>query len=348
MLDAWLSELGPLVPGLLTSTLVVLGLVLARRLLDRAASEAEHSFRNELAMLVLTALGVLVVLLVLPVSDATRSQLLNLAGIVLSAGIALASTTFIGNAMAALMLRAVRNFRTGDFVRVGEHFGRVTERGLFHTEIQTEDRDLTTLPNLYLVTNPVKVIRASGTIVGASVSLGYDVDHVVVEGFLREAVLAAGLRDPFVHVTSLGDFSVTYRFAGFLEDVKQILTARSRLNTCAVDALHAGGVEIVSPTFMNTRAFRPGDRFVTPGRTESRDDAGALAEDLAFDKAERVTALEKLRQVHAAASAKLAELEDRLARTPREERAGLERSRDALAQRLERLATTIDDWADPD
>ena len=50
-----------------------------------------------------------------------------------------AGKQFIGNVMAGLMLRAVRNFRTGDFVRVEKHFGRVTERGLLHTEIQTED-----------------------------------------------------------------------------------------------------------------------------------------------------------------------------------------------------------------
>ena len=65
-------------------------------------------------------------------------------------------------------LRAVRNFRMGDFIRVAEHFGRVSERGLFHTEIQTENRDLTTLPNLFLVTHPVTTIRTSGTIVSTN------------------------------------------------------------------------------------------------------------------------------------------------------------------------------------
>jgi len=37
---------------------------------------------------------------------------------------------------------------------VGDYFGRVTERGLFHVEIQTEDRDLATLPNMFLVSQP--------------------------------------------------------------------------------------------------------------------------------------------------------------------------------------------------
>ena len=52
-----------------------------------------------------------------------------------------------------------------------DHFGRVSERGLFHTEIQTQDRDLTMLPNLYLVTHPVTAIRSSGTIVSSIVTV---------------------------------------------------------------------------------------------------------------------------------------------------------------------------------
>ena len=52
------------------------------------------------------------------------------------------------------MLRTVRNFRAGDFIRVNDQFGRVTDRGLFHVEIQTADSDLITLPNLYLAAEP--------------------------------------------------------------------------------------------------------------------------------------------------------------------------------------------------
>ena len=156
------------------------------------------------------------VILTLPVSETTIGQLLGLIGILLSAVIALSAMTFVGNIMAGLMLRAIKNFRPGDFVRVGDHFGRISERGLFHIEIQTEDRDLTTLPNQYLVTNPVKVIRSSGTLVTADVSLGYDVSRVVVERVLLEAATDAELKEPFVYVIGLGDFSVAYRIAGLL------------------------------------------------------------------------------------------------------------------------------------
>ncbi|MBU0984700.1 MAG: mechanosensitive ion channel family protein [candidate division Zixibacteria bacterium] len=109
-------------------------------------------FRRQMTTLILSFFGLLVIILALPVSESTTGQLLSLFGLLLSAAIALSATTFVGNIMAGLMLRAVKNFRAGDFVRIGDHFGRVSERGLFHVEVQTEDRDLVTLPNLYLVT----------------------------------------------------------------------------------------------------------------------------------------------------------------------------------------------------
>jgi len=47
--------------------------------------------------------------------------------------------------------------------------------------------------------------------------------------------------------------SVSYRVAGFLKEVKKLVTTNSLLNGEVMDQLHADDVEIVSPTFMNTR-----------------------------------------------------------------------------------------------
>jgi len=123
--------------------------------------------------------------LALPFDSATRGQLLSLFGLVVTAVIALSSTTFVSNAMAGLMLRYVGGFHPGDFIRVGEQFGRVTEKGLLHTEIQSEDRDLVTLPNLFIMTQPVRVVRSSGTLISADVSLGYDVHRHRVRDRLK-------------------------------------------------------------------------------------------------------------------------------------------------------------------
>ena len=69
----------------------------------------------------------------------------------------------------------------GDFIQCGEHIGRVSERGLLHTEIQPEGRDLITLPNLYLVSHPVSTVQPAGTLVECTVSLGYDVPREEIE-----------------------------------------------------------------------------------------------------------------------------------------------------------------------
>ena len=343
-------DLGFLIDGvkrlvpLLVAVLAVAGaLFVVNRLFEtRFAARPHNSYRRQISMLGITVVGLLVIIMASPLSDAQKSQLLSLLGVLLTAGIALSSTTFLGNAMAGVMLRATRSFRMGDFVRVGDHFGRVSERGLFHTEIQTEDRDLMTLPNLYLVTNPVKVVRASGTIVCAEVSLGYDVPRTDVETMLIQAASAAELDEPFVHILELGDFSVTYRISGLLPEVKQVISARSRLREMMLDKLHAGGVEIVSPSFMNTRAIAERRSFIpSPAPEVIQADREVAAESLAFDKAEEAESVEKLQARHDELNTELSEYERQLKESPPEEKERLNRRIEQVKGDRDRVARIV-------
>lgn len=307
---------------------------------------AELRLPRQLIMLLLTMAGVLAVLLLIPMSDVTRGQVLSLLGLVLTGVIALSSTTFVANAMAGLMLRTVGSFRSGDFIRVGEQFGRVTERGLFHTEIQTEERELTTLPNLYLVNNPVTVVRTSGTIVSATLSLGYDISHKRIEALLKKAAEDAGLEEPFVQVRNLGDFSVSYRIAGFLAEVKHLLTARSNLQKCILDVLHSDGVEIVSPAFMNQRQLPEGRRVIPKADyTEKRTQEAAAVEEpetLIFDKAEEAEKLERERNELMHLKQRLEELKTLKDAAEESEQPRIEAEVDATRQRLEELSRQVD------
>lgn len=264
------------------------------------ADIVDSKLLRQLALLAATLVSVLLLVLTLPVSEETRGGLLSLIGLVVSAVFAMSSTTFVANAMAGLMLRSVGSFRPGDFIRVGESFGRVTERGLFHTEIQTEDRDLTTLPNLHLVSNPLVVVRASGTYVSANVSLGYDVARKEVEGALLEAVAGAELAEGFVYIVDLNDYSVSYKAAGFLDDPKQLLTARSRLRASMLDALHGAGIEILSPAWMAQRPAEAGQAVIPKAAPRSAapdtKETESRPEDRIFDKAAKAEQVESLRK----------------------------------------------------
>lgn len=249
----------------------------------------QQNFVRPLVMLGLTAVALISIIIALPIGEGTKNQLLGLLGLVLTGIIGLSSTSFVSNAMAGLMLRSVGSFRSGDFIEVRGNFGRVSARGLFHTEIQTENRDLNTLPNLYLVSNPVKVVRSSGTIVSAKVSLGYDTSQSRVEGLLKEAAKRAGLGEPFVQVVDLGDFSVSYRVAGFLEEVKGLVTARSNLRIEVLNTLHNAGIEIMSPSVMMQRPIPSGEQIMPRREIASRvefDGDQSLPEERIFDKAD--------------------------------------------------------------
>ncbi len=326
-------------PFLATVALVVVFLAFANWFLKRRWKDDPNAqFRFQLIMLALTFAGVLAVVVALPVNDALRGQLLSLIGILLSAAIALSSTTFIGNIMAGIMLRIVKNAKPGDFITVADLTGRITEMDLLHTEIQTEFRDLVTVPNLYMVTQPLKVVRASGTIITAEVSLGYDVAHARATDVLCKAAGDAGLREPFAQVRELGDYSVVYRVAGLLEEVTSLITARARLRAAMLDSLHAAGIEIVSPGFMNTRALGDDARFIPAGgRARRRPGVEALPEDLAFDKAEQAASASRLRT-------RIANLDGAIAETADEgtlERLNTERAE--LAGQLSRIEARIEE-----
>lgn len=293
------TELIPLGVTLPVALVILFG---SHALLRRSEKARGTTLRTQSVMLALTAVATVAIVLALPIEQTSKHDVLNLIAVLGSAALALASTTFLSNVLAGLMLHSMRNFGLGDFIRCEGHFGRVTERDLTHIEIQTEDRDLTTLPNLLLIQKPITVVRGSGTILSTSLSLGYDVPRKTIQPLLVAAAEGAGLTEPFVQVQELGDFSVTYRVAGLLEDVRQIISARSRLNGRVLDTLHEAGIEIMSPTFMNTRALDPNASIVPPSAhpaeaaQDENDETRTTAEDLAFDKADMAQSLAELNE----------------------------------------------------
>jgi len=343
-LTEFLGSFGSNIFSLLPLAGVILALVIINRILNRQAQQISgRRFRNQLVMAAVSFVGILVIIIMLPIETGMRGQLLTLVGIIISVTISLSSSTFLGNAMAGVMLKSLRNFRSGDFVQVGEHFGRVTERGLFHTEIQTASRDLTTLPNLFLATTPVTVVRSSGTIVDATVSLGFDIPHSRIEKLLMAAGEKAELKDPFVQVLELGDYSVTYRVAGLLEDTKRLLTFRSRLRVAMLDCLHRDGVEIVSPNFMNVRDYDPKHDFVPPTTTATAPVAADAPLAVVFDKAEEAQTISSLHKDVEDLEQRIEEIRIEIKKAPDDEAkrkltAELARSE----QKLERLHKEID------
>jgi small conductance mechanosensitive channel len=352
---AWLNDTAlRLLP---LAAVVLLGgglLVLLNHRMVRKAAEfpGQGTFLRQLLLAILGVIFLVAVIIAAPLNPDDTHDLITLFGVALTGVIALSSTTLASNAMAGFMLRMVRNFKRGDYIRVGEYLGRVTERGLLHTEIQNERSDLITLPNQYLVSNAVTVIRPSGTFISATVSLGYDLQHDEIEGLLCAAAERAGLLEPFCRIRALGDFSVTYEISGKLADTKTFLGSKSALHRSVLDTLHGAGVEIVSPAFENQRRVAADQRFI-PDIDEERtvDPKRERGPDnLVFDKADQVEKVEDLRQRLVALDTELADLGSRAKTAEADEAETLKQTieirqeiRERIVNRIAAIEAAVDD-----
>ena len=111
---------------------------LVKLFLDRqVAGKSDLSMIRSIVLFLLGLTGTIAIILSLPMGPDLKGHITNLLGIVISAVLALSSATLIGNGLAGIMLRIINSYKPGDFIKINEHFGRVTERGLFHTEMQT-------------------------------------------------------------------------------------------------------------------------------------------------------------------------------------------------------------------
>jgi small-conductance mechanosensitive channel len=280
-------------PGSILLLLVLL-LVLNNYIFRRLSSVTSRGnvTKNSISLF-LILLGTLAFILTLPIESELKGQILSFLGIIISATIALSSTTLLGNLIAGIMNNSMKRFRNGDLIKIDKMQGRVTKRSIFHTEIQLEDSNFITIPNLYIASNPVKLTRKTNTVISTSVSLGYDVSRTKIEEALKEAAMEANLTDPYVYITNLGDFSVVYQIHGFLEDSSKFYSTRSLLNAKVMDVLHKKGIEIVSPTFMNQRRVEEKEFIQKVAVQKESHGEKETPEELIFDEAIKSEKIEK-------------------------------------------------------
>lgn len=105
--------------------------------------------------------------------------------------ISLGATSVVGQAAAGLILTYSRTLKAGEYVRVGDNEGTVTEVGIFNTTIRTGLGEVLTLPNSMITgsvtRNYSRAVQGQGYIVDTVVTIGYDTPWRQVEAMLVEA-----------------------------------------------------------------------------------------------------------------------------------------------------------------
>lgn len=192
----------------------------------------------------------------IPGSDSDAFKGLSvLVGLVLSLG----STGLVTQAMSGLVVVYSRALRRGDFVRVNDVEGVVSEVAALATKVVNVRNEEVTIPNSVLVASPIhnysKLAGTHGTLLSCRVTIGYDAPWRQVHAMLvKAAERTPSVRadpTPYVYQRALSDFYVEYELFAHVDNAEQRIPILSALHASIQDVFNEHGVQIMSPHFFS-------------------------------------------------------------------------------------------------
>ena len=216
------------------------------------AEWAEPTFR--LLRVAIIAFSVVVAYPYIPGSDSAAFKGVSLfLGVIVSLG----STSFIANLIAGIALTYRGVFREGDWVQIDDAEGRVEEIRSQVVRLRTRGNEQITVPSSTILNANVVNLSTPkfgrGIVVRCPVGLGYDVSWRRAETLLLAAAdgVDGVMADPAprVLVQELGDYAVKHTLLVQVEDLERLPAIHSELNRRILDAFHAAGVQIMSPSY---------------------------------------------------------------------------------------------------
>lgn len=239
--------------------------VFARRILRRMATPGTFSWLNQETLqptqrLTSLAIWLFALAMAYPYLPGAGTEAFKGLSVLIGLMISLGATSVVGQAASGLILTYTRTLRPGEFVRIGEYEGTVTELGMFTTRIRTGLGEVLTLPNSMITATVTKnysrTVQGPGYVVDTVVTIGYDTPWRQVEAMLLEAARRTPgvLDEPPAQVfqTALSDFYPEYRL------VAQAIPSQPRPRAMLLSMLHANiqdvfneyEVQIMSPHYL--------------------------------------------------------------------------------------------------
>jgi small-conductance mechanosensitive channel len=189
------------------------------------------------------------------------------------------STGLVNHIMSGFMITYSRALRLGDFVRIGDVEGTVTNVGVLSTKVKTVRGEAVTIPNAVVVaTTTIDYSRlAEEVVTPITVTIGYNTPWRQVHALLLQAAgRTSGLRrtpKPKVVQEALEDFYVKYTLLVCLEQQHARLYVLDALHANIQDLFNEYGVQIMSPNYVfdpATPKVVTKDQWFAPPASEQR------------------------------------------------------------------------------
>ncbi|QEY71755.1 mechanosensitive ion channel family protein [Pseudomonas denitrificans (nom. rej.)] len=269
LLDYLLSGIVSAIPGIAVAVMIFFiarGISgFSKRLLERLSRPGTIRWLTEETLqpttrLTSLAIWLFAVVMAYPYLPGSGTEAFKGLSVLVGLMISLGASSVVGQAASGLILTYSRTLRAGEFVRIGDHEGTVTEVGMFNTTIRTGLGEVLTLPNSMITGSVTKnysrIVQGQGYVVDTVVTIGYDTPWRQVEAMLIEAARRTDgilqVPPPYVFQTALSDFYPEYRL------VAQAIPSEPRPRAQLLSMLHAHiqdvfneyGVQIMSPHYL--------------------------------------------------------------------------------------------------
>jgi small-conductance mechanosensitive channel len=208
-----------------------------------------------LAVFFIIALALAIAIPYLPGSDSPAFQGVSIfLGVLLSLG----STAAVANVISGIILIYTRAFQLGDYIRIGEQFGKVVEKTLLVTRLLNFNNIVVTIPNAKVLEESIEnysrgVQDGNNTPMALEllIKLSYKVSWQKAYDVLLSAAAATKFirTDPAPEVIqlSLNENNVTYKVSVYLEDPGRLEDAQSHLIQNIRDYCREAGIELMVP-----------------------------------------------------------------------------------------------------
>jgi small-conductance mechanosensitive channel len=269
LLDYLLSGIVSAIPGIAVAVMIFFiarGISgFSKRMLERLSRPGTIRWLTEETLqpttrLTSLAIWLFAIVMAYPYLPGSGTEAFKGLSVLVGLMISLGASSVVGQAASGLILTYSRTLRAGEFVRVGDHEGTVTEVGMFNTTIRTGLGEVLTLPNSMITGSVTKnysrIVQGQGYVVDTVVTIGYDTPWRQVEAMLIEAARRTEgilqVPPPYVFQTALSDFYPEYRL------VAQAIPSEPRPRAQLLSMLHAHiqdvfneyGVQIMSPHYL--------------------------------------------------------------------------------------------------
>ena len=170
----------------------------------------------------------------------------------------LGSTGVMTHAMSGLVLIYSRALRKGDWIRLADNEGQVSEIGVLATKILTRENYIVTVPNAVVVSGKIVNLSAESSDGGfnltTSVTIGYDTPWRQVHALLELAARRTPGVDqqiaPVVRKLGLLDWYSSYELQVRLLPATKLPDGRNALHSSIIDVFNEFGVQIMSPNYV--------------------------------------------------------------------------------------------------